>query len=119
MLPVVPPLPIGNVPAESVVPPEYVLSNPKISVPVPVLVRLPAPVMPPAVCVPAPTLNAVPFAKFTAVLLSVEIDAVAPLKLAMPPLAVVILAGPATLIVPLEKVGTVAPAAKLVVPVPL
>src|SRR5262245_61357929 len=75
--------------------------------------------MPPAVCVPAATLRAVPLARFTAVLLKVAIEPVAPLKLAVPPLAVVMLAGPATLIVPPDKVGMVAPAEKLVVPVPL
>ena len=68
---------------------------------------------------PAPTLSAVPLAKLTAALLSVAMVAVAPFKFATPPLAVVMFAAPATLIVPLDNVGIVAPAAKLVIPAPV
>src|SRR6266436_1302098 len=73
--------------------------------------------MPPAVCVPAPTLSAVAAARLAAVLLRLPIVAVAPLKLAVPPLAVVMLAGPATLIVPLDNVVMFAGPATLIVPV--
>ncbi len=53
------------------------------------------------------------------VLLKVPMVALAPFRLAVPAVAVVMLAAPATLMIPPEKVGILVPAEKLVVPVPL
>ena len=78
----------------------------------------PAPVTAPVVCVPAATLRAV-LPRFTTALSRVVIEAVGPLSVAVPPLAVTMDAAPATVTDPPERVGKLAPAAKLVVPVPL